>query len=583
MKKITLFLFFCFLISINVILWTIFTLNSVAYINEDLLYNTLKDLQQKYYELSYDENDRKDDPAIIRLQNQFDVINNKIELSFDIPNKILFGNVTMTAVNNSDTLNKIYINFLDNMKVNSIKINGSNAVYERKNNYIIISSRGLVNKNDEFNIEINYEGTPQNEGFDAFAFKYINDNIAIYNLSEPTYAPNWWPCKDLTTDKFTLDMILTVPSELTAVSNGKLIKDSLVNIKNRLFHWSSDYPITTYLVSIAISKYDFWEEKYVSQDGATTMPVVYYSFPQYTADAKKDWASTLNMMNFYSKTFGEYPFLNDKYGMAMFGWIGGAMEHQTISSMGYTLTTGDRRYEDVVAHELVHQWFGDAISPATWKDIWLNEGFATYGEALWQEHLKGKQGLINYMRKADYGSFAGTLYNPEGFIFGATTYEKGGWTLHMLRGTVGDSTFFQILRTYYNDYKYGTATTEQFKQVCENVSGMNLNYFFDQWVYKGTSRPEFEYSWKAEEFDGQEGTDAYMLRLNVNQKQDDWSVYKSNLRVLVKTDKGEEEFTFFNDKKNQSFTQTIKGKPLDVVIDPDGWILKKVKKVDYGK
>lgn len=581
MKKITLFLFFCFLISINVILWTIFTLNSVAYINEDLLYNTLRDIQQKYYELSYDENDRKDDPTIIRLQNQFDVINNKIELSFDIPNKILFGNVTMTAVNNSDTLNKIYINFLDNMKINSIKLNGSNAVFERKNDYIIISSGGLTNKDNEFKVEINYQGTPENEGFDAFAFKYINDNIAIYNLSEPTYAPNWWPCKDLPTDKFTMDMILTVPSELTGVSNGKLINDSLINETTRLFHWSSDYPITTYLVSIAISKYDFWEEKYVSQDGSTTMPVVYYSFPQYTAEAKKDWAYTLDMMNFYSKTFGEYPFLNDKYGMAMFGWVGGAMEHQTVSSMGYTLTTGDRRYEDVVAHELVHQWFGDAISPATWKDIWLNEGFATYGEALWQEHLKGKQGLISYMRKSDYGSFAGTLYDPEGFIFGATTYEKGSWVLHMLRGTVGDNTFFKILRTYYNDYKYGTATTEQFKQVCETVSGMNLTYFFDQWIYKGTSRPEFEYSWKADEFDGQDGTDAYMLRLNVYQAQEDWPVYKSNLRILVKTDKGNEEFTFFNDKKRQTFTQTIKGKPLDVVIDPDGWILKKLKKVDY--
>lgn len=583
MKKITIFLFFCFLIVINLFLWTFLTIKSIALVDKDLLSVLYRDVQQKFYEISYDENDRKDDPSIVKMQNQFDVLNNKIELSFDIPERIVFGNVTMTARNDSDTLNKIYINFLDNMKVNHIKLNDNNSYFERKDDYIIISSRGLVNKNDEFKVEINYQGTPENAGFDAFAFKYINDNICIYNLSEPTYAPNWWPCKDLPTDKFTLDMLLTVPPELTGVSNGRLVTDTLLNKTNRLFHWSSDYPITTYLVSIAISKYDYWEEKYVSLDGSVTMPVVYYSFPEYTEAAKKDWLNTVEMLKFYSNTFGEYPFINDKYGMAMFGWVGGAMEHQTVSSMGYTLTTGDRRFEDVVAHELAHQWFGDAVSPATWKDIWLNEGFATYSEALWQEHLNGKQGLFGYMRKADYGSFAGTLYDPEGFIFGATTYEKGGWVLHMLRNEVGDSTFFSILRTYYEEYKYMSVTTEQFKQVCERVSGRNLNYFFDQWVYKGTSRPVFEYSWKADEFDGQEGTDTYMLRLNIAQKQDDWTVYKSNLKVLVKTDKGNEEFTFFNDKKNQTFTQTIKGKPLEVLIDPDGWILKKVKKVDYGK
>lgn len=583
MKKITIFLFFCFLIVINMCLWTFLTIKSIALVDKDALHNIYTGLQQKYFELSYDENDRKDDPAIVNMQNQFDVLNNRIELSFDIPEKIVYGNVTMTARNDSDTLNRIYINFLDNMKVNFVKLNGSNVYYDRKNDYIIISSRDMVKKNDEFKVEINYQGTPQNEGFDAFAFKYINDNICIYNLSEPTYAPNWWPCKDLPTDKFTLDMLLTVPPDLTGASNGRLLKDTLISSNKRLFHWSSDYPITTYLVSIAISKYDFWQETYTSLDGSVTMPVVYYSFPEYTGAAKKDWENTVEMLKFYSETFGEYPFINDKYGMAMFGWVGGAMEHQTISSMGYTLTTGDGRFEDVVAHELAHQWFGDAVSPATWKDIWLNEGFATYSEALWQEHLNGKQGLFTYMRKADYGRFEGTLYDPQGFIFGSTTYEKGAWVLHMLRNEVGDSTFFNIIRTYYQDYKYQSVTTEQFKQVCERVSGRNLSYFFDQWIYKGTSRPEFEYSWKADEFDGQEGTNTYMLRLNVKQAQEDWSVYRSNLKVLVKTDRGNEEFTFFNDKKNQTFTQTIKGKPLEVLIDPDGWILKKVKKVDYGK
>gem|GEM_PF-4078973 len=140
-------------------------------------------------------------------------------------------------------------------------------------------------------------------------------------------------------------MILTVPEELTAVSNGSLFSETSLDGNLKKFHWKSSYPITTYLVSIAISKYDKWTETFYNKDSSKSMPVEYYSFPNYTEKAKIDWGVTLDMLDFYSEIFGEYPFINEKYGMAMFGWVGGAMEHQTVSSMGYTLTTGDRRYE----------------------------------------------------------------------------------------------------------------------------------------------------------------------------------------------------------------------------------------------
>lgn len=166
------------------------------------------------------------------------------------------------------------------------------------------------------------------------------------------------------------------------MSNGLLqdVKDEANG--ERTFYWKVTYPITTYLVSLAIGKYDKWSETYTSLDGSVRMPVDYYTYPSYTDNAKYDWRNTVDMIGFLSETFGEYPFINEKYGMAMFGWISGAMEHQTISSMGYRLITGDGRYESIVMHELAHQWFGDAVSPATWRDIWLNEGFATYCESL---------------------------------------------------------------------------------------------------------------------------------------------------------------------------------------------------------
>ena len=521
------------------------------------------------------------DSSVIAYQNLYDVGNYRLQLSFDIKKKYIFGNLEMNALNLSDTLNKIYMNFSDNMKVNKVLLNGTETSFTRGNDFIKIDSKDKSFRSENFLIEINYEGPPKNTGFDSFGFKTFDNEPAIYTLSEPDNAPTWWPCKDLISDKFTSEVIMTVPSQLTAVSNGLLQEVKEDSDGNKTFYWKSNYPITTYLVSIAIGKYDNWSDTYFTPDSSKKMNVDYYTYPSYTEKAKVDWENTVGMIDYFSKTFGEYPFINEKYGMAMFGWTSGAMEHQTITSMGYTLVTGNRKYEEVVVHELVHQWFGDAVSPKTWKDIWLNEGFATYGEALWVEHLNGKEAYKDYLKQQDYGYFQGTVYDPEGFIFGPSVYKKGAWCLHMLRGVVGDSVFFNILKSYYEKYKYKNADTWDFKNVCEQVSGTDLTYFFNQWIFNGKGRPDYRYSWKSDDFMDQKNSGVYTLRLNLRQVQKDSEVYKMPVKIKIKTDKGEEEFTFFNDLKTQQFEQPVNGKPLEVIIDNDNWILKKIEKEEY--
>jgi len=311
-------------------------------------------------------------------------------------------------------------------------------------------------------------------------------------------------------------------------------------------------------------------------DGNIQMPVEYYTYPNLTEKARYEWKNTVDMLKFFSGYIGEYPFIIEKYGMATFGWVGGAMEHQTISSMGYTLVTGNGKYEDIVVHELVHQWFGDAVTPASWKDIWLNEGFASYGEALWVEHTNGKDALKNFMKKSDYSFFMGTVYDPEGYIFGPTVYKKGSWCLHMLRGVTGDSLFRQIIRTYYEEFKYKNADTYQFQKICEDITGNDLNYFFNQWIFTGAGRPEYSYSWKYEKDDA--STDLYKVSLLLKQNQDDMEVYSMPLKILFKTNAGEEEITVFNDSRSQQINHSVKGIPLDVIIDNDNWVLKKIKK-----
>jgi aminopeptidase N len=231
----------------------------------------------------------------------------------------------------------------------------------------------------------------------------------------------------------------------------------------------------------------------------------------------------------------------------------------------------------ILVHELVHQWFGDAITPKSWKDIWLNEGFATYGEVLWVEHTKGKEAAKNLLNNLDIGNFSGTLYNPQGFIFGSTTYNKGAWVLHMLRGVVGDSLFFKILSTYYDKYKYRNANTRDFKKVCEDIYGSDLTYFFDQWVFTGTGRPVYEYSYQTEDYVTIDSIPYYMLRLTIEQKQKDLEIYKMPIQVSIITDREENVITFFNNKKTQTFVQPIKGKLISLEIDKNNYILKSIK------
>jgi aminopeptidase N len=579
MKKISLGVFFIFLFFVQMMWFLLFGTGITAISNPDKF---IALLESKYRQINYSTSVRVDPPVVEAMQNLYDVKNHNLALSFDISKKELFGEMVMDGQSLTDTLNAIYLNLYDNMTIDAVKLNGQSTSFERGNNYLIINSRGLIGKFDDFKLEISYHGQPHSGGFDSFSFKTFDKYPAIYTLSEPTYGPTWWPCKDVPRDKFTLTISMTVPSELTAASAGLLVEEIDNGDNTKTFVWESKYPITTYLVAIMVGKYDYWKEEYTSLDGTKKMPVEYYTYPNLTEMAKYDWANTVEMIELYATLFGEYPFIDEKYGMATFGWTSGAMEHQTLSSMGYLTVTGNGYFEPIVAHELAHQWFGDAVSPETWRDIWLNEGFASYSEALWEEHKKGKEGLINYLRKEDYGFFFGTVYDPQGDIFSPTVYQKASWVLHMLRGVVGDENFFKVLRTYYDEYKYKTANTYQFIEVCERISGQDLTVFFEQWVFKGTGRPSYEYSWVADEYDGQEQSGAYMLRLTVEQKQNDkdnWELFKMPVRITVVSDKGEEELVFYNDQKKQVFSHPVKGKPTKVYLDRDSWILKKVKEV----
>lgn len=529
---------------------------------------------------------RDDDEHILAMQNQFDVLNYDLSLSFDIPAKTLSGEMNMTANSVSDTLNTVYLNLFSNMIVDKVKFNDhTNILYDapfrQENDYVIITLNKPLKKDMQFEIRVTYSGHPKTMGFDSFVFKDIYGSPVIYSLSEPTYGPTWWPSKDLPDDKALSSMHIRVPRGLMGVSNG-LLKDSVQNDDGTTtFNWKTSYPIATYLISMVVAKFSFSENTYTSLDSNIKMPVVYYVFPEDTAKLDDEWTRTPDMIHFYASVLGEYPFINEKYGMAEFGWTQGSMENQTLTSMGYLIGSD----EDVVVHELSHQWFGDGVTLKDWKNIWLNEGFATYSEALWHEHLGGKDAYLNYMKRIDYGYFSETVYAPNGFIFSpnvyATVYQKGGWVLHMLRGVVGDSIFFDILRTYFSRFEYKNADTKDFQAVVEELYGQNMDWFFDEWVFTGKGRPKYEYSWKFEDFQDLKNTGNYTVKLNIKQVQDDRDVYKMPVKITIITERGNKDFTVFNDKREQDYVLATDSKPKEVRLDSEGWILKKVAKGKY--
>jgi aminopeptidase N len=581
MRKISFIIFVIFLSAIFIFELTFVTKKISAALSRKNIENFVNKLENQFFDSKFKSILRNDDSVIVSCQNLFDVKECNLEIKFDFSNKKIFGNSRIYLQSLSDTLNSIYLNLFQNIEINYIKLNDDFAGYSRKGNYIIINTYKKIKNEQTVFLDINYQGKPERTGFDSFVFSNLPDSsYLVYTLNEPSYAPTWFPCKDLPDDKFISDIKVTVPPEYKVVSNG-ILKDTSFNIDGlKVFHWHSDYLISSYLVSIAIAKYEFWQEEYQSLDGSIKMPIQYFSYPYLTSLAKEDWINTKEMIKTYSEYFGEYPFLTEKYGMVLFGWRTGAMEHQTITSVGYHLITGKRNFEYVFAHELAHQWFGDAVTLKSWKDVWLNEGFATYSEALWCEHKFGKDSLAGYMSSIDVDFLDKTVYNTQGFLFNSAVYKKGAWCLHMLRDLVGDSLFFSVLKSYYEKYKFSNASTEDFKNECEKVTGQDLGYFFDQWVYNGKKRPEIEWSYKIDDFMGQENSGYWTLRIHFEQKQEEF-IYKIPINITVKSKSGEQTYKYFLNRYRQQFEIPLNEKPESVIIDKYNWLLKNIKKTDY--
>ena len=512
-----------------------------------------------------------------------DVTYYKLDLKLTYESQNLDGIVTVNFKSVSGSLASFYLDLQNSLSVDSVTMNGNEITFTHSANKLIINLPTPLSQGQEGSVIIYYHGVPGSSGFGSFEFGTSKDGgQAIYTLSEPYGASDWWPCKDTPADKAdSSDVWITVADSLTAVSNG-LLQEVIDNGNGtKTFKWKNSYPIAQYLISLAIANYATYTT-YFKYAVADSMPITNYI---YRSDSTQNTIDLLNlvatMIGIYSDHYGPYPFLREKYGHAEFGW-GGGMEHQTITSIGGF-------YESLIAHELAHQWFGDKVTCKTWNDIWLNEGFATFSEALYYEYKYGEQAYVTYIEglmgnaKKDKSNsvYVNDISSVSRIFNSSTTYAKGGIVLHMLRGIVGDTDFFNILRSYNSDprFAYGVASTSDFVSVAENISGKDLGYFFNEWLY-GVTYPNYRYSWNYTNI----GAGNYQIGFNINQvAHTNPDYFTMPIQLKVTTDSGDTLITIFNDKAVQSFNFEVKELPSDLVFDPNNFIMKNATLTEVPK
>lgn len=499
-------------------------------------------------------------------QEKIDVTYYRIDLNIDIDAEEIDGSVLVNGWIGMDQPDSIELDFADEMIVDSVKFYGELCPFVHESDYLKVPApETTIPEGYSFSVEVFYHGTPPYTGFGAFNFDTHANIDHIWTLSEPYGARDWWPCKDDPSDKAdSVDIIITVPEEQIVASNGILVSETNVGNERKQYHWQETYPICTYLISVTTYPYTVWQDEYIAMNG-DTLPLNYYVYPDHYESVYDNYLLTNDMMEVFAQRFGEYPFMGEKYGHAEFG-RGGGMEHQTLTSLG-----GSSQW--LIAHELGHQWWGDLVTCASFHHIWLNEGFARFSEAIWEEAYNGIQAYKDYWQSHEYYG-PGTIFvenpNSVGNIFdGNLSYNKAGWIVHMLRGVMGDSLFFESLQSYvYHDsLAYGAVTTEDFQTVCENVSGLDLGDFFQQWIY-GEYYPQYAVSW--------EMLDTDELIVTIEQTQN-WQTFRMPIQLNVTTPTETLSFTVENESTYETYNLGLIGADvIDVKLDPDNWILKDV-------
>jgi aminopeptidase N len=430
------------------------------------------------------------DPYFPMLGNGgYDVEHYTLELTVDPIEGGLQGEVTIEATA-TETLSAFNLDLVG-LTVDNVTVDGAVASYSRDGGELTVVPPSVLPGGEAFAATISYGGIPEAWYFvsEPFPTGWRHTADGVYVVAEPDAARTWFPCNDHPSDKATYTFRITVPDPYVVAASGSLIEQTPAGDGEdaaSTYVWEMTYPMATYLATIVVAEMDR-----VDRPGLPHVVVRDYLPTWVDASEVTEFSLSAEMIEYLETIYGPYPF--DAYGHVLVPDLVIALETQSLSVFG-DVWIGSDILEYVVVHELAHQWFGDCISPATWQDIWLNEGFAVYSEWMWIEHSHGRDAMLDYVEGV-YSQVAHIDHPPPGDpgVFDLFNYEsvylRGALTLYALRAEVGDEVFFEIIRTYADTFAYGNATIDDFISLAETVSGRDLEDVFDGWLYDPTVPP----------------------------------------------------------------------------------------------
>lgn len=500
-----------------------------------------------------------------------DLLHYDLAIQINPTAQTIVGVNELTLLSKAEGLTQFTFRLQNNYSIPSVLVDGATASWTRLDSIRVRVDLGRAYAMDEeFRVTVSYSGVPINNGFDAILFSTHAGASIVSTLSETDFAYTWFPVKDDNRDKATADLRFTVPTGQTVASNGLLQGVTDLGGGWSQWYWKTQELTATYLFSFAVTNYTRFSSSFVHANG--TMPLEFFIYPENdTTGNRNAWLATGQMLATYAPLFGPYPFLNEKYGVYQFPF-GGGMEHQTMTGQG-TFN------ESVTAHELAHQWWGDNVTAAFWNDIWLNEGFATYTEALWFENKPGSTGapaLHAAMAARRPASVNGTVYKFEPLnsadlatIFSTSfSYRKPSWVLHMLRHVVGDQTFFDILAAYRATFQGKGATSEDFRATAEAVAGQDLSWFFTQWIYQ-PGAPAYQSAWRTFAVNGKSFVELYLKQVQSTQ----FPIFTMPVDIVSTVAGSPVTNIVWNNAAAEHFVFPVSAAPTLVRVDPTPWIL----------
>lgn len=489
----------------------------------------------------------------------------RLEWNIDPAVRHIEGDVThhFTA---TDVLEELEFDLSGALTVEEVRHHGTSIAFTHADDLLTIALPSTLVPGQADSITISYAGEPPTSGFGSFVQAEHAGAPIVWTLSQPYGARDWWPCDQRLANKAdSLDMLVVTPAGQRAAGLGVLVaEDELPDGRSR-FHWRHRHPVAYYLVAVAVTNYAAYSD--IVDLGDHQVEILNYVYPENLAFAQQELSAAVGQMQLFSTLFGRYPFADEKYGHAQFSW-GGGMEHQTMSFMGSF-------HNEIVSHELGHQWFGNKVTCASWQDIWLNEGFATYMSALSYEALAPMYWMpVKQMRRDAIvaqpdGSIRRSDTTTVASLFNSRlTYLKASFVVHMLRWVCGDSAFFAGCRNYLNDpaLAWGVAGTADLRAHLEASSGRDLEEFFRDW-YEGEGHPSYAVEWT------QDATGVVQMRLDQTTSHPSVGFFEMPVPVLFANGATDSTVVLDHTHNGQVFSFQLPFQADSAFFDPEIWLL----------